>query len=118
MVIASPSSFFPIFLPTGSHTHTHTRALCLARTQRRFASGGGDHGFHFHVSPVHKYVGMAYMTTMWLWIFYRAKQDGKAVLGLEHPWDHGHAHHEPEIAWQKDEVGEMPTNPSAEEDEH
>ncbi|KAL4157970.1 hypothetical protein KRP22_005514 [Phytophthora ramorum] len=52
------------------------------------------HGMHFHVSPVHKNLALAYGTMLWLWVFWRAKQDGRAVLGLEHPWDHGHGHHE------------------------
>ncbi|KAG7562764.1 hypothetical protein FFLO_01825 [Filobasidium floriforme] len=30
---------------------------------------------------------------MWFFIFYRARQDGAALLGLKHPWDgHGHGH--------------------------
>lgn len=37
-------------------------------------------GMHFHVSPVHKNLGLAYGTMLWLWVFYRAKQDGAAVL--------------------------------------
>ena len=28
------------------------------------------------------------------WIFYRAKEDGMAVLGFEHPWEHGHGGHD------------------------
>jgi len=26
--------------------------------------------------------------SMWFFLFYRAKQDGAALLGLKHPWDH------------------------------
>lgn len=32
------------------------------------------------------------MTVMWLWIFYRAKEDGAYMLGFGHPWDHHHGH--------------------------
>lgn len=38
------------------------------------------HGMHFHVSPVHKNLALAYGTMLWLWVFWRAKQDGLAVL--------------------------------------
>lgn len=37
-------------------------------------------GMHFHVSPVHKNLALAYGTMLWLWVFYRAKQDGRVVL--------------------------------------
>ena len=57
------------------------------------------------------------MVVMWLWIFYRAKQDGAWTLGVVHPWDaHGsHGHHDDhhghhghgELKWTK-EVGEKP----------
>ncbi|BEI82466.1 hypothetical protein CcaverHIS002_0303340 [Cutaneotrichosporon cavernicola] len=33
---------------------------------------------------------------MWFFVFYRARQDGPALIGLRHPWDgHGHGddHH-------------------------
>jgi len=32
---------------------------------------------------VHKTLGDGMITLMFLWIFYRAKQDGLAVLGIE-----------------------------------
>ena len=35
-------------------------------------------------------VGEVFGTIAWLWIFYRFSQDGKVLLGYEHPWDHGH----------------------------
>jgi hypothetical protein len=38
-------------------------------------------------------LGEAFGTVAWLWIFYRFSQDGKVLLGYEHPWDHGHADH-------------------------
>ena len=69
-----------------------------------------------HVSPVHENVGKGMMVIMWFWIFHRAREDGKAVLGLEHPWDahlgghddHGHGGHG-ESEWVKDGIGAMPT---------
>jgi len=27
---------------------------------------------------------------MWLWIFHRFRHDGAVLLGLKHPWEHGH----------------------------
>lgn len=35
-------------------------------------------------------VGEVFGTIAWLWIFYSFSQDGKVLLGMEHPWDHGH----------------------------
>ena len=76
-----------------------------------------------HVAPVHKNLGLTMMTVMWLWIFYRAKEDGKAVLGLEHPWDHGshghsaHHHHPP--AFQSTGIGGIPeAKDDSDEEEH
>ncbi|CCI49281.1 hypothetical protein ABG067_003459 [Albugo candida] len=72
------------------------------RGHRKLSSSAQNHSqqhkekypfdMHFHVSPVHKYLGTAYGTMLWLWVFWRMKQDGKALLGLEHPWEHGHDH--------------------------
>ncbi|OWZ23804.1 hypothetical protein PHMEG_0001263 [Phytophthora megakarya] len=104
---------------------------------RRFAAASGrramssshshghnyPHGMHFHVSPVHKNLALAYGTMLWLWVFWRAKQDGLAVLGFEHPWDHGHGHHEAhaeaspsasyklvdgKIKYERSEIGALP----------
>ena len=105
---------------------------------RRMMGGGGGHGgggsseyggFHApHVSPVHENWGKGMMVLMWFWIFHRAREDGKAVLGLEHPWDahHGGGHgdhggHDDhgEVTWEKAAVGAMPTRAGghAEDDE-
>jgi hypothetical protein len=35
-------------------------------------------------------VGEVFGTIAWLWVFYRFSQDGKVLLGYEHPWEHGH----------------------------
>lgn len=57
-----------------------------AGARRGMASAAHAHGhqypfgMHFHVSAVHKNLGLAYGTMLWLWVFYRAKQDGRAVL--------------------------------------
>ncbi|KAF4321436.1 hypothetical protein BBO99_00001236 [Phytophthora kernoviae] len=92
------------------------------------------HGMHFHVSPVHKNLALAYGTMLWLWVFWRAKQDGRAVLGLEHPWDHGHGHHgeahaeaahssttyklvDGKIKYERSEIGALPTPVEADEEE-
>ncbi|CAI5741809.1 unnamed protein product [Peronospora destructor] len=113
------------------------RRMALASGRRTIASSHGHkypHGMHFHVSPVHKNLALAYGTMLWLWIFWRAKQDGLAVLGLEHPWEHGHhdeAHSEAadlgnyllvdgKITYERSEIGVMPMpveNDGDEEDE-
>ncbi|CAN0257153.1 unnamed protein product [Pylaiella littoralis] len=51
----------------------------------------GEH-VPIEVSKVHQTLGTVYLTTMFLWMMYRAKQDGLVLLGLEHPWDHMHDH--------------------------
>ena len=37
-------------------------------------------------------LGEAFGTVCWLWVFWRFKQDGRVLLGYEHPWDHGGGH--------------------------
>lgn len=63
---------------------------------------------HFHVDPVHKKLGSGFMTVMFLWMFYRAKEDGAVVLGLVHPWD-AHAHDDDdghdEHSFSQEEIG-------------
>ncbi|CAO3597700.1 unnamed protein product [Absidia cylindrospora] len=47
--------------------------------------------FHPHVAGFwHRFTGKALGASMWFWMMYRAKQDGPVILGLRHPWDHGH----------------------------
>ncbi|OXG81899.1 hypothetical protein C348_03257 [Cryptococcus neoformans Gb118] len=49
-------------------------------------------GFHPHPpSLLHRGLAKALGASMWFFIFYRARQDGPALLGLRHPWD-GHGH--------------------------
>ncbi|CAM9121392.1 unnamed protein product [Heterosigma akashiwo] len=86
---------------------------------RRMGGASATGPMHFHVSPVHKWTGEIFCTVTWLWMLYRAKQDGLVVLGIEHPWDHAH-HADPhkEYAYETDEVGGVPTLPEGEEDEH
>jgi len=60
-----------------------------------------------HVNPVHVYLGEGMAMIMWLWIFYRFKQDGACLLGFQHPWDgahgddHHHSVHATEFKWEK-----------------
>lgn len=62
------------------------RRMATAAGRRTMASSHGrhgqeyPHGMHFHVSPVHKNLALAYGTMLWLWVFWRAKQDGLALL--------------------------------------
>jgi len=44
------------------------------------------------VAQWHKNLATFYGTVLWLWLFWRCKNDGPALLGWEHPWDHGHGH--------------------------
>lgn len=53
---------------------------------RRFKSSDASKypmGIHFHSSSVHKYLGQGFGAMMWLWIFYRAKEDGKVLLVIK-----------------------------------
>eukprot|EP00752_Nemacystus_decipiens_P004218 g3854.t1 len=65
---------------------------------RRSMGGSARHiglpGEHvpIEVGKVHQTLGTVYLTTMFLWMMYRAKEDGLVLLGFEHPWDHMHDH--------------------------
>ena len=40
-------------------------------------------------------MGEIFGTVAWLWVFHRFRQDGRVLLGMEHPWEHGgHDHHD------------------------
>jgi hypothetical protein len=59
------------------------RRMAAASGRRAMSSAHGHsypHGMHFHVSPVHKNLALAYGTMLWLWVFWRAKNDGLALL--------------------------------------
>mmetsp|Transcript_22032 Transcript_22032/g.49852 ORF Transcript_22032/g.49852 Transcript_22032/m.49852 type:complete len:116 (+) Transcript_22032:15-362(+) len=88
----------------------------VARSMGAKAGPGG--AVHFHVSPWHQHTGTALATLMWLWVFYRAKEDGAVVLGLIHPWD-AHHHHDGSDAYKFElgEVGEVPKLTAEEEEE-
>ena len=65
----------------------------------------------------HSYTGTALATLMWLWVFYRAQEDGAVVLGLVDPWDaHGHHDDDDGHKFEKDGMGEVPT--AVPEEEH
>ena len=42
------------------------------------------------VSKNHTLGGEIAGCIMWLWIFHRARNDMPVLLGLRHPWEHGH----------------------------
>mmetsp|Transcript_93 Transcript_93/g.173 ORF Transcript_93/g.173 Transcript_93/m.173 type:complete len:138 (+) Transcript_93:127-540(+) len=65
-----------------------------------------SHKSHFHVSPWHANTGMFMATVMWLWVFYRAKEDAIWVLGFVHPWDAHPHHHAHPIHFTREEIGE------------
>ena len=67
------------------------------------------------------------LTLMWLWMFYRAKEDLVFVLGIQHPWDahahhdhgdHGHGEDSGAAEWVKDKLGASPRLVKNEHDEH
>ena len=62
----------------------------------------------------HQHTGTALATLMWLWVFYRCKEDGAVVLGLVHPWD-AHGHDDDHHHFEKEAVGDIP---SAKEEHH
>ena len=59
---------------------------------------GSDKDFGMVVNATHTNLGIAAGFICWMWVFYRAKEDGAVFLGLRHPWehapgdDHGHGH--------------------------
>ena len=93
----------------------------------RFMGGGGGgkswNGFTPpHVAPIHKNMGTTMMVVMWLWLFYRAKEDGMSVLGLREPWEHGGGHSTHvdvgTVNYESPGVGEMPVAGGDGEEEH
>jgi len=56
--------------------------------------GGGGHSHggtpEIHIPKGKTRIAQCMGFVAWFWVFYRFKKDGKAVLGLEKPWD---AHH-------------------------
>ena len=61
------------------------------------------------------------LTATYLWIFYRFKEDGAALLGFQHPWaahgHHGHHDHHHEKEYAKEAPGKRPMFVE-DEDEH
>ncbi|KAG7360392.1 hypothetical protein IV203_035491 [Nitzschia inconspicua] len=57
------------------------------QTQKRAMGGGGA---YMQTNQFGARVGEVFGTIAWLWVFYRFSQDGKVLLGYEHPWEHGH----------------------------
>mmetsp|Transcript_7785 Transcript_7785/g.13715 ORF Transcript_7785/g.13715 Transcript_7785/m.13715 type:complete len:148 (+) Transcript_7785:761-1204(+) len=71
-----------------------------------------------HVERKYWLLGEGFGVVMWLWVFYRCKQDGLTVFLGIHPWDlHGdddedHGHHDDHddhapLSWTR-VVGQMP----------
>mmetsp|Transcript_17421 Transcript_17421/g.36409 ORF Transcript_17421/g.36409 Transcript_17421/m.36409 type:complete len:503 (-) Transcript_17421:1040-2548(-) len=58
------------------------------QSQKRAMGGGGA---YMQTNEFGERLGEAFGTVAWLWVFWRFKQDGKVLLGYEHPWDHGHS---------------------------
>ncbi|GBG34734.1 NADH dehydrogenase ubiquinone 1 beta subcomplex subunit 2 [Hondaea fermentalgiana] len=63
---------------------------------RNAGTSAGPEYNHFkvpHVEKNHQLLGEALGCMTWLWIFYRAKQDGVYLLGLQNPFEGGHGDH-------------------------
>ena len=110
---------------------THERlvfaAALLLSAPSALAMGGGGGGKSWngftppHVAPIHKNMGTTMMVVMWLWLFYRAKEDGMSVLGLREPWEHGGGHRHVDVGtinYESPGVGEMPVAGGDGEEEH
>ena len=110
------------------------RRAAAQRVQTRGMGGGGHGGtpdpkYNYfiapHVSEPHRKLGEYLMVMTWLWIFYRAKEDGMTVFFGVHPWDahgghddHHDHHHEADyvsLVWEKKELGVRPSLVSDEE---
>lgn len=53
-------------------------AAAHAKTAVRTMAGGHSHGPH--ISPLHTTLAKGFLVVTFLWIFYRAKQDGAVLL--------------------------------------
>ncbi|KAJ5641573.1 hypothetical protein N7490_005573 [Penicillium lividum] len=52
-------------------------------------AGKSHHPVHIHAArPLYRFTATALGASMWFFLMYRAKQDGPALLGWKHPWDH------------------------------
>ncbi|XPS76177.1 hypothetical protein M3J09_008233 [Ascochyta lentis] len=48
-----------------------------------------NHPIKIHpVRPLYRFMATGLGASMWFFLMYRAKQDGPALLGWKHPWDH------------------------------
>ena len=92
--------------------HHNNKLVGGVRSMGGGAGGKSWNGFTPpHVAPIHKKMGTTMMVVMWLWLFYRAKEDGMSVLGLREPWEHG-GHHpssvNTDVSFESAGVGEIP----------
>eukprot|EP00934_Nitzschia_sp_Nitz4_P007222 Nitzschia sp. Nitz4//scaffold75_size92586//36483//37060//NITZ4_004851-RA/size92586-processed-gene-0.20-mRNA-1//1//CDS//3329557693//7212//frame0 len=68
---------------------TGARTMAQRAFQRR--NMGGGHGGYMETNKFGENLGEVVGTIAWLWVFHRFSQDGAVLLGLQHPWEHGHA---------------------------
>lgn len=70
------------------------------------------------VRPIHQHLGTAYAVLAFVWMMYRCKEDGAALIGLEHPWDHmHHDDHDTESTYKFEEEEEEEEDEDEEEEE-
>jgi hypothetical protein len=69
--------------PAALQSIIHSRIPMISRCERGY----------LQVSEKHKNWGEFFGVVIWLWVFYRARQDLPVVLGYRHPWEHGDDHH-------------------------
>ena len=106
---------------TSATNNSNNRLVGGVRFMGGGAGGKSWNGFTPpHVAPIHKNMGTTMMVVMWLWLFYRAKEDGMSVLGLREPWEHGGSHgatvNTDNIKFKVTGVGEIPVLDT--EDDH
>merc|ERR1711865_523696 len=66
----------------------HVTRTTTPRPQTR-AMGGGGHAYMEGGTDFGTKLGEVFGTICWLWVFHRMSQDGRVLLGYEHPWEHG-----------------------------
>jgi len=63
------------------------------KKEKNQMAGGPSFGFPPRVPLSQHLLAKSFGAMLWFWVFWRAKEDGPALLGFRYPWDHhGHGH--------------------------
>jgi hypothetical protein len=68
-------------------------AIDVSLTDSNFSFPTRHKSGYLQVNETHTNWGEFFGVVLWLWVFYRARQDLPVVLGYRHPWEHGDDHH-------------------------